>query len=147
MSATRKAPFRPRKDSPVTQNYNDGVVKIYVETDHAGSGYMPSPQRTPILTLAYQERRLGIKRYYDAKQNQIHIERVIRVPNVPNPEWNGTITTQDVAETEDGSWYRIDLIQVVPDVFPPSLDLSLAAYVQNVLERLPIGEEGGADNG
>lgn len=135
MSATRKAPFRPRKESPVTQNYNDGVVKIYVETDNAGSGYMPSPQRTPMLTLAYQERRLGFKRYYDAKQNQIHIERVIRVPS---PRENGDITTQNVAETEDGSRYRIDLIQVVPDVFPPSLDLSLAAYVQNVLEQQPI---------
>ena len=146
MSATRKAPFRPRKESPVTQNYNDGVVKIYVERDVAGSGFMPSPQRSLMLTLAYQERRLGFKRYYDAKQNQIHIERVIRVPS---PRENGDITTQDVAETEDGRWYRIDLIQVVPDVFPPSLDLSLAAYVQNVLERPPtppINEGGGGEN-
>lgn len=150
MSPARKTPFRPRKESPVTQNYNDGVVKIYTETDNAGSGYMPSPQRTLVLTLPYQERRLGFKRYYDAKQNQIHIERVIRVPNlaaVSEITTLGGITTQNVAETEDGNWFRIDLVQVVPDVFPPSVDLSFATYVQNILEREPIPpvNEGGGD--
>lgn len=145
MATTRKNPFRPRKESQITQNYNDGVVKIYTETDNAGSGFMPSPRRDLVVTLAYQERRLGIKRYYDAKQNQIHIERVIRLPD----PGGGSISTQNTVETEDGNRYRIDLIQVVPDVFPPSLDLSLVAYTQNVMDLRPIppgNEGGGGDN-
>ena len=42
----------------------------------------------------------------------------------------GQITNQDVAETEDGRRYRIDLVQSVDNVWPPSLDLTLAKYVQ-----------------
>ena len=142
MSTQRRTPFRPRKESPVTQNYNDGVVKIYVETDHAGSGYMPSPQRSLILTLAYQERRLGFKRYYDAKQNQIHIERVIRVPGGAGP-----INNQDVAETEDGTKYRIDLVQEIPDVYPPSLDLTLVLYTQGIVRPTPPVVDNTGDTG
>lgn len=147
MSTQRKEPFRPRKEAEISQAYNDGVVRIYFEEDTAGSGYMPSPQPTLLITLCYQERKLGIRRYYDAKQNQIHIERVIRVPK-PTQE----ITSQMIAKTEDESTYRIDLIQSVPDVYPPSLDLTLAVYTQRAWEFIPplppINQEGGdADAG
>ena len=82
--------------------------------------------------LRYEEQRLGIQRYYNAMQNQIQVERVIRVPRA------GQITNQDVAETEDGQRYRIDLVQAVQDVWPPCLDLTLARYSQS-----NAGEEGG----
>ena len=126
MPVQRKTPFRPRTDEKITQAYNDGVVTIYTETDEAASGYLPAPSLTSVITLAYQERKLGIKRYYDARQNQIHVERVIRVPQSPV-----SITNQEIAETEDGKKYRIDLIQAVPDVYPPSVDLTLTVYDQN----------------
>ena len=57
-------------------------------------------------------------------QNQIQVERVIRVPRA------GQITSQDVAETEDGRCYRIDLVQTVDGVWPPSQDLTLVKYQQ-----------------
>lgn len=41
----------------------------------------------------------------------------------------GGITNQDVAITEDGRQYRIDLVQNA-DVYPPSLDLTLAKIEQ-----------------
>ena len=44
------------------------------------------------------------------------------------------ITNQDIAETEDGVKYRIDLVQTVDLVYPPSLDLTLTRYEQGVSE-------------
>ena len=119
-----KAPYRPRTDNGVTQNFGDGVVKIYTVTNSAQPGYQPVPALTLKCVLRYEEQRLGIQRYYSAAQNQIQIERVIRVPRA------GAITNQDVAITEDGRRYRIDLVQVVTDAYPPSLDLTMVKYDQ-----------------
>lgn len=120
-----RAPNRP--DHKISQSFNDGVVVISSVTDDAEPGDMPVPELTEKITLNYEERKLGISRYYNAMQNQIKVQRVIRVPD------SGTeITSQDVAETEDGKKYRIDLIQSVRDVFPPCLDITLAEYSQGV---------------
>lgn len=137
MPTTRKTPFRPREKAEISQAYNDGVVTIYTETDGAAEGYLPAPSLTAAVTLAYQERKLGIKRYYDAKQNQIHAERVIRVPRS-----SVSITNQEIAETEDGKKYRIDLVQAVPDVWPPSLDLTLTEFTQGAAPEEEVTVDG-----
>lgn len=124
---TWKAPVRPRTDNGVTQNYNDGVVAIIAVVDTAKPGYQPQPgEPQEKYTLRYEERRLGIQRYYSSLQNQIQLDRVIRVPRVAG------ITTQDFAVTEDKQAYRIDLVQSVMDVYPPSLDLTLTKIEQGV---------------
>lgn len=142
MSAQRKAPFRPRQRAEISQQYNDGVVQIYTEADASVQGYMPVQHLDPLVTLEYQERKLGIKRYYDAKMNQIHVERVIRVPGGAGP-----INNQDVAETEDGTRYRIDLVQEIPDVYPPSLDLTLVLYTQGIVRPTPPVIDNTGDTG
>ncbi len=119
---TWKAPYRPSNE--VTQGYNSGVVTVYAVTDSARPGYQPVEQLTEKIKLRYEEQRLGIQRYYNAMQNQIQVERVIRVPRAEQ------ITSQDVAETEDGRRYRIDLVQTVDGVWPPSQDLTLVKYQQ-----------------
>ena len=116
-----------RGKSEVSQSYNDGYVTIYSERDSAAPGMQPKPVREMKLRQPYTERQLGVRRYYEAKQNQINIQRVIRVQKT-----SVQITSQDVAETEDGSCYRIDLVQSVADIWPPSLDLTLVAYQQEV---------------
>ena len=58
------APFRPRTDNGVTQNFGDGVVAIYSVEDVAQPGYQPKPQTTLKCKLRYEEQRLGIQRYY-----------------------------------------------------------------------------------
>lgn len=128
--ATHKSPYRFGND--VAQSYEDGVVSIYTEEDGAAGGRLPVPVRTQLGRLDYQERKLGIKRYYDARQNQIHAERVIRVQKPPY-----VIDNQCTAETEDGRIYRIDLVQAVPEVWPVSLDLTLVRYEQGVAELPP----------
>lgn len=120
-----KAPNRPTHE--ISQAYNDGIVTIYALSDEALPGYRPVPKKDPIATLRYAERKLGIQRYFQGKQNQIQIERVIRVqkPSVK-------VNNQNIAITEDGEKYRIDLVQAVEDVFPASLDLTLSKFTQGV---------------
>lgn len=130
MPTQRKNPFRPRKEAQVTQCYNDGVVEISETSDAAERGRLPVVVKTVKGTLPYQERRLGLQRYYEAKQNQIRVERVIRVP-APSFE----ITSLDDAQTEDRKNYRIDLVQIVPDVYPPSLDLTLRVFESGSIQK------------
>lgn len=123
-----KNPMRPRTDNGVTQCFGSGVVKIYTLRDSARPGYQPIPElvRPERYSLRYEERSLGIRRLYEARQNQVQIERVIRVPRC------GRITNQDAAVTEDGNAYKIYTVQAVEDVYPPCLDLALSRIEQEV---------------
>lgn len=121
-----KAPNRPKHQ--ISQSYNDGIVNIFRAADRAQPGYQPVAELTPKISLRYEERRVGIQRDYLARQNMIRIERVIRVQNT------GNINNQDVAITEDGRRYRIDLVQTADGIFPPSVDLSLVRIDERGLE-------------
>ena len=118
-----KAPRRPENE--ISQPFNSGIVNIFSVTDAAAPGYRPVRTLTPVVSLRYQEQKLGIQRYFEGKQNQIEIERVIRVP-----QCGIRITNQHVAVTEDGTEYRIDLVQAVEDIYPKCLDLTLERYEQ-----------------
>lgn len=119
-----KAPNRPNNE--ISQSYNDGVVKIYSASDEAKPGRMPKKELTLKLELRYAEMRLGINRYYSAKQNQIEVERVLRVPRA------GVITNQDIAQTQDGRFYSIEMVQSADGIYPPSLDITLSKISQEV---------------
>lgn len=118
-----KAPRRP--EHKVTQDYNDGMLTVYRVTDEAQPGRLPVEKLTELVKLPYAKRKVGLYRYYQAKQDQTRVQRVLRVP-----EPSVKITNLDKVITEDGKEYRIDLVQTVPDVYPESLDLTLAAYRQ-----------------
>lgn len=117
-----KAPNR--QSNQITQSYNDGLVTIYSVTDKAKPGYKPVESLAPKIMLRYEEQRLGINRLYMSRQNQAEVTRVLRVPK------SEKINTQDVAVTEDGKQYRIDVVQSVHDIFPPSIDISLVSVKQ-----------------
>ena len=125
MATAWKAPTRP-SENQITQVFDDGVVYVYAGTNAAAPGDPPMPplEKPPNALRRYEVQRLGIQRYYDALQNQIQVERVIRTPR------HGQITNQDVAVTEDGRTYRIDLVQTVDNVWPASVDLTLVRYDQ-----------------
>lgn len=130
-----KTPYRPNKE--ISQTYNSGMVRICEVQNTALPGYRPKEELVEKIKLPYEEQRLGIQRYYAGKQNQLEIERVLRVP------FSRLITSQDVAITEDRRQYRIDLIQTVDGVFPPSGDLTLVRFTQNVFDSDTAGEEEG----
>ena len=85
---------------------------------------MPVEKPTPKIKLFYEEQRLGIQRYYAAKQNQIEVTRVIRTQRA------GDINNQDIATTEDGKQYTVTMVQTVPDVYPQSVDITLSQIEQ-----------------
>ena len=118
-----QTPYRPANNQ-ITQGFNDGLVMVCAVTDIAKPGYQPKPGLKKKLTLRYEEQRLGIQRLYSGRQNQVEIERVIRTPRV------GNVNNQDVAVTEDGKQYRIDMVQSVQNVFPSSMDLTLEKIEQ-----------------
>lgn len=128
-----KAPYRAKGE--ISQRYNDGIVRIYSVTDTAEPGYAPVETPTEKIKLPYEERRLGITRYFSGAQNQMQIDRVLRVQRA------GKVNTQDIAVTEDGQNYRVDLVQSVPDVWPESMDLTLSK-IEQIIET-----EGGGDGG
>ena len=140
----RRNPYRP--DAAVTQPFNDGIVSISRTQRSGQAGSLPVRHLVRKVVLPYAERRMGIARYYDAMQAQTRVDRVIRVPDpgeitvydgkIPI---HGPINSQDVAVTEDGRQYEIDMVQSVPDVFPKCLDITLRAIE-------PIYEEQGVQS-
>lgn len=126
----RQNPFRAGNE--ISQPFNSGVASIYRVTDMGEPGYAPVPRLELRVKLHYEELKLGLIRFYSAKQNQVKVERVLRVPRRPD------ISPQDVAVTEDRKQYRIELVQMAEGVYPPSLDLTLGAVEQ--IYELP--EEG-----
>lgn len=119
-----KAPYRPNNE--ISQSFNSGIVSIYSVKDTAAPGDYPAESLTLKIVLRYSERQVGVTRYYSAKQNMIDVERVIRVMR------SRTITNQDVAITEDGARYSIDLVQLVNDVYPQCVDLTLKRIDQKL---------------
>lgn len=113
-----------RKNNKISQQYSDGVVIIYAVADTAEPGLKPVETLTPKIKLLYEEQRLGIQRYYAAKQNQIEVTRVIRTQRA------GDINNQDIATTEDGKQYTVTMVQTVPDVYPQSVDITLSQIEQ-----------------
>ena len=122
MARARKLPFR--SDNLISQPLNDGIVQICRVVDVSEPGYRPVEKLEPIVTLRYENQRVGIQRYFSGMQNQIQVDKVIRVQKALE------ITNQNVAVTEDGAEYRIDLVQDVTGVFPRCVDLTLTRIEQ-----------------
>ncbi len=132
----RQMPFRPGNE--ISQSYNSGVVTVYRVTDGARPGFAPAPVLEKKAVLRYEEQRLGLTRLYLSRQNQVRVEKVIRVPSGPE------VSSQDVAVTEDGRQYRIDAVQLADRVRPPSLDLTLTKAEQVYDVSKSDTEEGGS---
>lgn len=124
-----KAPYRP--NNTVSQMFNDGLVSLYDVADAAEPGYKPVRDLTLKVTLAFEEQRVGVARFYRSAQAQARIEKVLRVPQSGVP-----IKAQDAA-TVTGSdlVYRIEQVQSVPDVYPASLDLALSCPDQDAMKE------------
>lgn len=117
-----KAPNRP--NHIITQPLNDGMVRICDVVNAAEPGLLPVKKLYPKVALRYENQRVGINRFYSGMQNQIQVDKVIRVPKAI------VVTSKDIAVTEDGQEYRIEQVQDVLDVYPVCLDLTLSRIDQ-----------------
>lgn len=125
---------------PKAQTFNDGVVKIYTVTNSAAPGKKPVINLTLKETLRYHERTVGITRYFAAKQANVKIDYVLRVPRQRN------VSAQDGAIPNDGQLYNIELVQY-PEDNPHVMDLTLsvikADYTIHQTTGLNSEEDGG----
>lgn len=69
-------------------------------------------------SIRYQERTVGIKRFYEAMTNKVQIDKLIRVP------WQPWLTTEYLAVIKDDV-YEIKQVQTIPDTLPKTNDISL----------------------
>lgn len=121
----RQNPFRPSNE--ISQSFNSGVCTVYSQRNTAKAGYRPVPELDPKAFLRFEEQRLGLNRYSEFKQRDIEVERVIRVPQGPAAQ---IPTPKDVVSSDGKVFYTVELVQTVPGIWPPSLDLTLTRFVQ-----------------
>ena len=115
------------KNQKKQQTFNDGVVSIYKVANTAADGDMPKDG----IVLKYSKTRfhkrtVGIQRYWTAMQNQVQIDKLLRIPQIGDiyPGYvaiiNGDTTKQ----------YTVKQIQEPEDIYPPSYDISLERLEQ-----------------
>lgn len=103
------------------QEFNDGVVNIFTVANNALPGDTPKKKlRVKHEGLRYEERTVGMGRFWTAAQNNVKIDIILRVPRMRD------VCTQDIAiPSFDKQQYEIKQVQYPPDVQPPVMDLSL----------------------
>jgi len=101
------------------QTFNDGICSIHAQVNASTPGNKPVMKLKQIAErVPFEKRRVGIKRFYDAKQENAEIERLIRIPA------QFKISTQDICMI-DNVQYGIYQVQDVLDTMPQAKDLSL----------------------
>ncbi|MBE6906125.1 MAG: hypothetical protein E7476_07650 [Ruminococcaceae bacterium] len=107
------------------QTHNNGNVRIYAVSDSSESGDMPKDLLTLKQSLRYQERTVGLTRYYAALQANVNVSLVLRCPMLRD------VSTQDIAVPNDGKQYAIRQIQYPENIAPPVMDLTLERVEQD----------------
>lgn len=93
--------------------FSDGVVKLYrTDTDD-------EIIRDSLREYHFGDRRVGVNRYYAARQNDVELVRLIHIHR------NTEVDTQ-YAAVINNTRYKIEQIQQEPDTNPPCTVLSLS---------------------
>lgn len=101
------------------QTYNDGICRIAALENIATPGNQPREGlRVRADRVPYERRRVGVQRFYSARQENTEIEMVIRIPGA------FPVSTQDICII-DNRQYGIYQAQDALDIIPPAKDLSL----------------------
>lgn len=102
------------------QTYNDGVTLVYTISDTSAAGGMPHETLTAPITARYEERTIGIKRYYSARQIDARCDMLIRIQQLR------TVTPDAAVVVIDGEQYRVLQVQHITTTDGASAtDLSL----------------------
>nr|WP_315021837.1 hypothetical protein [uncultured Aminipila sp.] len=102
-----------------TQTFNDGNVSIYEVIDVAQPGRKTVKKLRFKNTLNYENRTVGVTRFYTAMQSNVKIAYLIRCPFISG------VSTNDVAVLQDGCQYDIKQAQKPTDVEISVMDLTL----------------------
>lgn len=108
--------------SNLYQTYNDGyllIMQAEMEDDPDPTKEQSEVLKSLFPKLYYDERTVGISRFYQGKQSDVKIDRLVRCPRQKK------VLSTHYAITEDGEQYYIRQIQYPVGVEPPSMDLSI----------------------
>lgn len=101
------------------QTFNDGVVNFYKVGNIAETGDRPREGLIEnVKGVRYEERTVGMGRYWSAMQSNARITQLLRIPR-------SKINIGDFAVPNDGQQYKIVQIQTIKEVRPYVLDISL----------------------
>ena len=101
------------------KTFKDGTANIYEVKSTAIPG--KTPKKTIVLRekLRYNNKTVGITRFYSAKQNGSKADNLIECPK------RLSTTATDVAILEGGKQYQIVQVQYPEDAVPPTMLLTL----------------------
>lgn len=105
------------------QTFLDGILELCAVENHSEPGERPKDVLRHKLNLRFAERTVGTMRYYQAMQQQIKPELVLRVQRLEG------ICPGDVVLLR-GKQYQLTRVQLVPDVKPSCVDLELMRLEQ-----------------
>lgn len=101
------------------QTFNDGLARFYETVNDTQNGRRPAKKLSLKSMLRYEERTVGMTRFWEAKRNDIQIDRMIRCP------LQRTVCVNDIAALPDGAQFAIRQVQYPKDVPAPVMDISL----------------------
>jgi len=93
-------------------NFGDGVCDIYTEDEDG-------VRVSKYTGLGFSNRVLGFNRVFAAAAAQVQANAVIRIPKADG------IDTHDSVEIKSVGRYSVELVQVIFESNPPSIDLTL----------------------
>lgn len=99
--------------------FGDGIAQICGIINEAEEGDRPKEKLIVKERLRFENRTVGLQRFFDAAQEKITISRVISLPLIPS------VSTQDVVVIE-GNQYEIKMKQEKFDTRPASMLLTLS---------------------
>lgn len=97
----------------------DGMIQIFAVGNIAKPGGRPKQGLKPKHSARFEERVVGMARYWTAKQASATIDRLVRCYRVES------VSTHDIAVV-NGEQYDIKQIQYPPDLSALCMDLSLS---------------------
>lgn len=101
------------------QTFNDGVASFYKVGNIAEKGERPKDGLIEIAKkIRYEERTVGVGRFWTAMQSSAKISQMLRVPRTP-------ISLGDIVIPNDNEQYKIVQIQTIKEARPYVMDVSL----------------------
>ena len=107
MADKQSSPASKGRWSGVT--YDDGILKVYTVSNIAENGSKPKKGLTLKEEFYFSFDVLGINRYFTALEAKIQLEHIVNIPG-----WS-VVSPLDICVLEDGTQYRIQMIQPLLD--------------------------------
>lgn len=108
--------------------FDDGILKVCEITNTSDNGDMPVHTLVEVARYHFAYDVLGINRYYTALNAKVHLSHVVNISG-----WN-TIDPRSVIVMEDGTKYKLSLVQ-------PMLDNDGLRMTKLSLERITNAED------